>query len=122
MAIVQQCGSCSGSVQHSSNINNTYDVPWRVFVTNDNLCVRFVNSSSTNVTMNTWVEDSAGNGVLSDPSYAVQVAPGGEMAVCYSAFGFQADQSTPISDCILHTVLTNDDNANEGVEIYHEVF
>jgi hypothetical protein len=121
MASVDVCDQCSGNVQHSSNLNNTYDVPWTVFVNDDRVCVRFVNSTSTNVSVNTWVEDTAGNGPLSDTSYSVPVPPNGETSVCFTAFGVGADQS-PISECILHTVLHNDDSESEGVEISHEVY
>jgi hypothetical protein len=91
-------------------------------VNDDSVCVRFVNSSATHVSVNTWVEDTDGNSPLSDTSFVVQVPPGGEAAVCYSNFGYAADQTTPISECVLRTIVVNDDNGSEGVEIYHEVY
>ena len=116
------CDGCSGSVQHSSNLNTTYDVPWTVFLHEDSVCVRFVNDTATNVSVNTWVEDTEGNGELSDSSFSTAVPPGGEVAVCFTGFGYEADQTTPISECLLHTVVHNDEAESEGVEIYHEVY
>jgi len=121
MADVAVCEQCSGNVQHSSNLNTTYDVPWTVFVNDDRVCVRFMNGTSTNVSINTWVEDETTNGPLSDASFSVPVPPNGEVSVCFTAFGSEPDQS-PISECILHTVLHNDDNESEGAEISHEVY
>src|SRR6266498_1257494 len=122
MATVEIGSGCSGSPQHSSNLNNTYDVPWTVFLHEGSVCVRFQNPGSTHASVNTWVEDTAGNGPLSDTGFSVQVPPGGETSVVFSDFGTQADQTTPISECILHTVVHNDDSENTGVELYHEVY
>jgi len=122
MASVDVCDQCSGNVQHSSNLNNTYDVPWTVFLHDGSVCVRFENPGGTNASVNTWVEDSAGNGPLSDTGFSVPVPPGGEVSVLFTDFGMQADQTTPISECILHTVVHNDDSENTGVELYHEVY
>ena len=122
MATAQIGGGCSGSPQHSSNLNNTYDVPWTVFLHEGSVCVRFQNPGSTHASVNTWVEDTASNGPLSDTGFWVQVPPNGETSVVFSDFGMQADQTTPISECILHTVVHNDDSENTGVELYHEVY
>ncbi len=121
MAQISEC-TCSGNVQHSSNLTNSYDVPWTAFVNNDTVCVRLVNETSTNVSVNLWAEDSAGNGPLSDTGYWIPVPPGTEKSVCFTQFGMQADGTTPISECIVHTVLHNDDSESSGVEIYHEFY
>ncbi|MGA2409967.1 MAG: hypothetical protein ABSG46_06195 [Candidatus Binataceae bacterium] len=122
MADVNPCDSCSGSVQHSSNLTNNSDVPWTVFINNDQVCVHFMNGASTNVSANPWVEDSESNGPLSDTNYWIAVPPNGELSVCFSNFGLRADQASPRTECILHTAIRNDDNASEGVEISHEVY
>ena len=122
MATVEVCSGCSGSVQHSSNLNNTYDVPWTVFLHDDAVCVKFQSSTSTNASVNVWVEDTAGNGALSDTNFWTPVPPFGETYVCFANFGMQADQTTPISEAILHTLVRNDDSESTGVELYHEVY
>ena len=122
MAQVSECSSCSGSAQHSSNLTNGYDVPWTVFLHDDYVCVHLSNGTQTNVSVNLWAEDTAGNGALSDQSYWVQVAPNTEKYVCFTQFGMQADQTTPIGECIMHSVVHNDDSESTGVEIWHEIY
>ncbi len=122
MANVEVRSGCSGHAQHSSNISNNHDVPWTVWVNEDQVCVRFTSATSTNASVNVWVEDSDGNGALSDTNFWVSVPPQGETGVIFWDFGLRADQVTPRDRCILHTVVHNDDSESTGVELYHEVY
>ena len=122
MATVDTCDGCTGSAQHSSNLNNTYDVPWNVWVTNDHLCVELENPGGTNASVNLWVEDDESNGPLSDSNYWVSVPPGSKVYQCFTGFGTRADQTTAVDSCILHTAVHNDDDESQGVELYHAVY
>jgi hypothetical protein len=121
VARVDTCYGCSRSNQHSSNLNNTYDVPWTAWIYDDSLCVHFQNRTSTNVSVNVWTEDAESNGALSDTGYWARVPPNSDTYVCLSDFGMRADQVTPRDKCILHTVVHNDDSESTGVEIWHEI-
>lgn len=114
-------GSCAGSKQHESYLNNTYDVPWTILVHDDRVCVLLQNSTSTNVSVNIWAEDSENNGPLTDPNYKVPVLANTSVCVQIWEFGYRADGVSPRDEFILHSALHNDDNESEGVEIWHEV-
>jgi len=121
MADVQECTGCSGSVQHESYLNATYDVPWTAWIHDDQVCVHFDNSiTQTNVNVRTWVEDSDGNGDLTTP-LDVAIAAGAQAFVCFSNFGFKSDQVTPRDQVKLHAVLSNTDSPGTGVEIWHRI-
>jgi hypothetical protein len=107
----------AGSKQSESYLNNTYDVPWTVLMSNGFTIVDLNNTTGTNVQVTTWVESTEGNGNFSDPSYAVTLGPNTETFVQFSDFPPRADGSQT-TECIAHTVLTNLDNNSEGVEIW----
>ena len=111
----------AGSKQSESYLNNTYDVPWTVLMSNGFTIVDLNNTTGTNVQVTTWVESTDSNGNLSDPSYAVTLGPNTESFVQFSDFPVRADGS-PTTECIVHTVLTNLDNNSEGVEIWHSLW
>jgi hypothetical protein len=123
VATVETCTGCDGSSQHSSGLNNTYDVPWNVWVKEDRLCVELENPGQTNASVNIWLEDDEQNVAITDQGYWVAVPPGGEKVyLCFSGFGVRADQTTPVDSCILHTIVRNDDDESQGVHLYHAVY
>jgi hypothetical protein len=122
VATVEDCTGCDGSSQHSSGLNNTYDVPWNVWVHDDRVCVELENPGQTNASVNLWVEDDESNGPISDQSHWVAVPPGTKVYQCFSGFGVRADQTTPVDSCILHTVVRNDDDESQGVHLYYAVY
>jgi hypothetical protein len=113
---------CSGTAQHSSGLNNTYDVPWTVWVKDDRVCVSLENPGATNASVNLWVEDDQTNAALSDQGYWIWVPPGQKVSLLLSGFGVRADQSTPVDRCILHTIVRNDDDESQGVHLYYAVY
>jgi hypothetical protein len=121
MANVTTCSGCARSNQHSSNLTNGYDVPWRAWINDDGVCMHFQNGTQTNVSVKVWVADADDSAALSDTSFSVPVPPGADVYVCFSDFGTESDQVTPRGSCTLHTVLHNDDSESTGVEIWHEI-
>lgn len=119
----QNCdGNCAGSKQHESYLNNTYDVPWTILVHDDQVCIFLKNDTSTNMSVNIWAEDSENNGPLTDTNYWVSVLPNTSTCVYIWELGYRADGVSPREEFILHTVLHNDDNESEGVNIWHDVY
>jgi hypothetical protein len=113
---------CSASSHHESYITNNHDIPWTIlFGDSGQFCVRFQNGTSTNVTVNTWVVDTEGNGNLTDPGFSTPVPPNTTVSVWFWDFGMRADQVTPRAEAELHITLHNDDAESEGVEIWHSV-
>lgn len=122
MTQVQVGGECSGSSHHESYLNNTYDVPWTIlFGDGDQFCVRFQNDTSTNVSVNTWVVDTEGNGDLTDSSFSAPVPPNSVTNVWFWDFGTRADGTSKRTEAELHIIVHNDDSESTGVEIWHSV-
>ena len=113
---------CAGSKQHESRLNNDYDIPWIVFIYEDQVCVLLNNDSSTNVSVNIWAEDAEGNGPLTNPDYWVPVSANTSTCVYIWEFGYHADGVSKLDKFVLHTALYNDDNENEGIEIFIKIF
>ncbi len=123
MANINQCESCQGNKVSEGRLNTTYEVTPQVIVENDQLCVHLVNETSTNVSVNVWAEDAENSGfALTDPNYWVAVPAQSETSICIGDLGYKEDGVSLRDKCILHLMLHNDDNENEGVEIWYEIY
>jgi|GEM_PF-3691269 len=111
-----------GSVQHSSEINNTYSIPWGSFIENDTLLLEFEYNRSAEATIRVVLTDDQGNGFLAEGSVHWEANSGGTTQyIEFSGFPPRADGSR-MGSCDAESILTNNTSESTGIGAYEKIY
>jgi len=105
------------------HVNNTNNDSGSVFLTNDLVTFEVENNRGDEVTCDFELQDDEQPGVvLAAGSLAWAAGEIGTKYIQFQGFPLRADQSTPTGSCNYTMTLTNHPDANEGTEVWENIY